>query len=146
MGGLSGPMFEPSEDEWRKSCFGKMGGHYNVFSARCDSAMSMLRHWFPDGKANEMNFVLFSTSGVHGSYRTLEEIETGLRKYPDGPPPGDEGPDDYCGDEVTFLLVQPRIVGMTYGNARVTVEDVEWLKGLRQSSWDAACGIGKESP
>lgn len=37
-----------------------------------------LRGMFPDAKADDMNFVLFSTSGVHGTYNTIEEAEKHL--------------------------------------------------------------------
>jgi hypothetical protein len=143
---LSGPLFDPSEDEWRKSLFSKAGGHYNIYATKSpDAALAMLKHWFPDGECNEMNLVFFSTSGVHGSYTTIGEVAAGLASHPDFDESEDEDwPDDYHGDEVTFLLVQPRIVSMTYGNLRVSPEDVDWLYKLRASSWKAAQSIGAE--
>ena len=93
------------------------GGHYSINQA-VDS-MGLLRAVFPDGEANEMNFCLFSTSGVHGTYRTIEEEEAN---------PG-------CG--VTFVIVHPRLVTMQYGNVEPqTPEDFAFLKKLRQSSKD----------
>ncbi|WP_300747620.1 hypothetical protein [Pseudomonas sp.] len=143
MGGVfSGPMFEPSEDEFRKSSTGKTGGHYNIFGTKGpDEAMDFLRLYFPDGEANELNFVLFSTSGVHGLYTTLEEEWASIGKPYEFQEDGD--PEIKREGEVTFLLVQPRIVGMTYGNARLsTSEDFEFLKKLRASSWAAVHKIG----
>lgn len=140
-------MFQPAEDDERRSIFKRDGGHYNIFHAGQKQAMDMLRRWFPDAKANEMNFVLFSTSGVHGCYTTLEAIEASLAKYPDGPPSHGEDedpPDDYCVPEVTFVLVQPRLVSMTYGNALFALDDLPFLKALRASSWDAVREIGAE--
>ena len=121
---LQGPMFE-RDSEVFKSVHGKEGAHYNTYSTDGEYAMAELHRWFPEGKANEMNFVLFSTSGVHGSYCTIE----------------------YCESEnmpVTFLIVQPRIVCLRYGNVKPdTNEDWLFLKKLRQSSWEVVQEIGK---
>ncbi len=46
--------------------------HYSI---QGDLTLADLKGMFPDAKANEMNFVLFSTSGVHGSYATIEQVE-----------------------------------------------------------------------
>ncbi len=43
-----------------------------------DETTALLREWFPDGRADEHNLVLFSTSGVHGSYLTLEDARRSL--------------------------------------------------------------------
>lgn len=47
------------------------------------------------------------------------------------------------GDELTFLVVQPRLVGMTHGNVKVTLDDIPFLKKLRASTWKASRTIGK---
>jgi hypothetical protein len=87
--------------------------------------MEALRQLFPNGEADDLNFVLFSTSGVHGTYRTIEAAE-------DEPEIG-----------VTFLVVQPRIVGVRYGNCQPqTPDDFAFLKRLRESSWRAIATIG----
>lgn len=70
-------------------------------------AMAALREMFPEGKADDLNFVLFSTSGVHGSYCSIEAAEA----EPD------------LG--VTFLIVQPRIVGLRYGKGEQRLP--EWM-------------------
>ena len=107
-----------------------------------------LRELFPSGEADEMNFVLFSTSGISGSYVTIEEVEASLLKY--GPErideDADEVPDDWRYPEVTFVVVQPRILGMRYGNVRVMLEDIPWLKLLRETSWNACAAIGRDWP
>jgi len=141
---LGGPMFDPSRDKYRRSSYGKEGGHYNIFGTLGpELAMEMLRQYFPDGSANGLNFVLFSTSGVHGMYTTIEEVEADIRKHGPVPPEEPEDSDVYHPREVTFLLVQPRIVGMTYGNVACrTLEDVAYLKRLRESSWTAVRTIG----
>ncbi|ASS55925.1 hypothetical protein [Rhizobium leguminosarum] len=79
-----------------------------------------LRKMFPDAKTDPLNFCMFSTSGTHGSYTTIEEIEEALDK--DGP------------QTLTVLVVQPRTVRMLYGDIWVTADDIEFLKALRASS------------
>jgi len=139
----SGPMFEGREDADFKSVSGKDGGHYNNYYIKQGREMEVLRRWFPDGKANEYNMVLFSTSGVHGTYTTIEEVERGLRKYGDEPSfESDEWPDDWHGDEVTILIVQPRICTVRHGNVKVTLADIEFLKELRASSHAELAKIG----
>ena len=91
-------------------------------------AMEALRLLFPNGKQdiNRDNFILFSTSGVHGTYNTIEDAER------------------YNG-EVTFLVVHPRIVSLRYGNVLPqTEDDFKLLKELRQASWDIIQRIGKD--
>jgi hypothetical protein len=140
---LSGPMFEAAEDRDFKSVSGKQGGHYNNFYFQRGREMAVLKEWFPDGDANDMNVVLFSTSGVHGTYTTIEEVEAGLAKYGDEPEFGSEDwPDDYHGNEITILLVQPRLCTVRHGNVTVTLADIPFLKKLRASSHAALARIG----
>lgn len=143
---VSGPMFEPSQTEEFKAsaCFRcgnrKEGAHYNLFSI--ERGLDSLKCIFPNGEANTMNFCLFSTSGVNGTYTTLEEIEESLKQYPNGSPE-DESPEDYHVPEVTVLIVHPRICCLRYGCVRVTLDDLPYLKKLRQTSWEAVQSIGK---
>lgn len=149
-------MFEPaSHNGFRKIVPSGDGAHYSVFHLDAgptdkvdpEVGMQSLRALFFDGKANEMNFVLFSTSGVHGTYTTIEKIEEGLRKYGDDPifdQSGDDWPEDFHGTTLTVLVVHPRIVCLRCGVVRVRLADIEWLKKLRASSWNAVTGIGSE--
>lgn len=144
---FSGPMFMPSVDQYRRSTSGKEGAHYNTYGTLTpDLAMQMLRDWFGKPKTiNELNFVGFSTSGVHGMYTTIEEVERDIRKFgPDGCGVDDcDHNDGYHPREVTFLLIMPRIVSMTYGNATCrTLDDVKFLKRLRRESRKAFAKIG----
>jgi hypothetical protein len=91
------------------------GGHYSVHKVK--KPFEFLREVFPEGKANEMNLCLFSTSGVHGTYQTLEDEEND----PQG--------------GVTFLVIQPRRVALFYGEVSPkTEDDFKYLKKLRNSS------------
>jgi hypothetical protein len=140
---LGGPMFEPTEDENFQSVSRKSGGHYNNFYIKPGRGMAALRNLFPDGEANDLNVVLFSTSGVHGSYTTIEEIEAGLQKYGDEPDfGGEDWPDDWHDNELTVLIVQPRLCTVRHGNITVTLADIPFLKKLRESSHRELCQIG----
>lgn len=124
----------------------RTGGHYNIWCIS-GGGVGGLREMFPDGQANELNFVLFSTSGVHGSYTTIEEIESSLRAYGSDPEfltdESEAGvPDDYVPPSLTVTVYHPRIIGVGYGNVDVTLDDIEFLKRLRASSWAAVGRIG----
>jgi hypothetical protein len=85
-----------------------------------ESGMDTLRSLFPDGEANNLNFVMFSTSGTHGSYLTIEECAASLDT--DEP------------EKLTVLVIQPRVVRMLYGEVEIAHEDVPFLLKLRESS------------
>jgi hypothetical protein len=143
MGILGGPGAEPARSENFKSVHRAEGAHYNIYEIDPENGVAALREMFPLGEANTMNFVLFSTSGVHGSYVTIEEIEAGLEKYGSDPEFGDEEPDDWLGNMLTVLIVQPRLVCMRYGNIAVKLADIPFLKQLRASSWAVVKLIGE---
>lgn len=104
----------------------KEGGHYNLIDVPRSLGMQLLRDIFPDGDAGDLNFVLFSTSGVHGSYQTIEETK--------------------IGDDVTFLVVAPRLVRLHYGNAIIgSRADKAFLKKLRRTSHASVARIGLAS-
>lgn len=114
------------------------GAHYSIFGFAEKDGMDVLRSHFPDAKADDMNFVIFSTSGVHGSYTTLKEIEESIEKY------GDDGAyeqDDDAGRTLTVLIVHPRIVCLKYGNVTVTADDLPYLKDLARSSREIMGGL-----
>jgi hypothetical protein len=139
---LSGPAVEPAQSPLAKSIFNKEGAHYNIFRFH---GIEALRKIFPDGEANDLNFVLFSTSGVHGHYMTIEDCEASLAKYGVREWQKNEHvPDDYCSPEITVLIVHPRLVCLRYGNVAFTADDIPFLKKLRESSWKAVQNIGIE--
>lgn len=126
-------------DDWKNvGRDGYEGAHYSVFSLRHGSdAMAALRAMFPDGEANDMNAVLFSTSGVHGTYNTIEEVEATLK--------GEASEDD--ASDVTFVVVQPRRVSLFCGNVTPkTLDDIAFLKKLRATSHAAFASIGTQDP
>jgi hypothetical protein len=141
---VSGPMFEPAQSTYWQAVtcdrcrVGRDGAHYNTFGCRDENGMVALRTMFPNGEADEYNAVLFSTSGVHGMYTTIEEAEAEFLR----------GNKDEDGEDVTpyvtFLIVHPRIVCLRYGNCEPqSAEDFAWLKQLRASSWKVFGEIGR---
>ncbi len=100
--------------------------HYSIIGLRNEEdGMAALRRLFADaGEIDEMNLVLFSTSGVHGSYLTIEEA------YDEGQP-------------VTFLVVHPRTVTLRYGNVWMfNKDDRDCLVSLREASREVIATIG----
>ena len=150
---FSGPMFQPATNDCSEStmcenacnrtmnCFRpKSGGHYNHYAVKTEMAMVQLRRIFPEGKANELNFVLFSTSGVHGTYNTIEKAERFLTTAP-----ADLSDEDLCLRDITFVIIQPRLCTIHYGLCEPkNIEDIKYLKRLRQTSWDAVLTIGRK--
>lgn len=92
--------------------------------------MAVLRSIFPDGEADALNMVLFSTSGTHGSYATIEDVEA-------------DRANDIDDSQVTFLVLCPRVVSLRCGNCvPQTPDDFAFLKSLRTTSQKAFQSIG----
>lgn len=107
--------------------------HYSIMRKMANvGGMDALRAMFPDAGTDELNFVLFSTSGVHGTYNTIEEAERFLKG---------EDPDGIA--EITFVIVHPRLVSMRYGTCSPeNQDDIDYLKRLRESSYKSVLAIG----
>lgn len=105
----------------------------NYYKVQKVDGMDILRSIFPTGEADYMNFCLFSTSGVHGSYWTIEDAERNFLN-----------PEDGENNPVTFLIIKPRIVSVIYGNCTPqSQDDFDFLKKLRASSKSVVLnGIG----
>jgi hypothetical protein len=98
------------------------------------NGMQALRELFPAGQANALNQVLFSTSGVHGSYDTIEDVECWQPdpEEPDTPKP-----------TLTFVVIHPRLLHLKYGQCSPqTADDFAFLRQLRASSGVALAKIG----
>jgi hypothetical protein len=124
-------------------------GYYMVAHLPKDKSggMETLRAIFDDTVDYGANWLFLSTSGVHGSYTTLDEIETDIQRVLD---PGsncwdpDHDPGCACGApwdddnhplvhpdgsfRITALVVKPRIVQSVYGTIWATVDDLPWLR------------------
>jgi hypothetical protein len=126
-----------------ESIFRREGGHYNIFASTNNQEIleiEALKEIFPEGKANELNFCLFGTSGVHGSYGSVEGLKQSVEKYGFDEIDDEKTVDleDYTTPWITFLVIHPRLVCLRYGNVRVTsMDDIAYLEKLRDSSAEA---------
>lgn len=91
-----------------------------------------LRKLFPDAKADHENFCLFSTSGVHGTYTTIEQLFM------------DDGEGGEI-DKITVLVIRPRLAQVISGHIKVERSDLEYLRELRASSLMEVARIGIET-
>lgn len=98
-----------------------VASHYTVKDLE---SMEKIRAVFPEGKADSMNWLVLSTSGVHGSYTTLDELEA-------------ERGDPNHGQLITALIIQPRLCVLHAGEIVVEPDDVPYLRELVRSSLDA---------
>ncbi|WP_459503057.1 hypothetical protein [Bacillus sp. C1] len=93
----------------------------NYYQNQRLESINQLKEIFPDGEANERNWCVLSTSGVHGSYTTLDDLEK-----------------DYANGEremsITVLVIMPRVVSMLYGHIDITISDIPYLRKLVSSS------------
>ncbi|WP_413373333.1 hypothetical protein [Paenibacillus taichungensis] len=104
-----------------------MNDNYNSIKTIDD-----LKSIFPDGQADELNWCMLSTSGVHGTYTKLETI----REYFSNPQEFVEeqnGGEDFE-PKVTVLVVKPREISMLHGHIKVDEHDIEYLNDLVSSS------------
>ena len=89
-----------------------------------DERWDHLKEYFQDDKADEMNMLMGSTSGIHGTSTTLDDLENpafiALAEL------------DISDDETfTILIIQPRIVRMTYGTIGIrSKDDINWLRDI----------------
>ena len=103
------------------------GAHYTIYGF---SSIDDLKRIFPEGKANDLNWFVASTSGVHGTYSTLDEIEKSIHT-----PVSEQKEDEYYPTELTCLIIMPRLVCLTYGCIEITKqEEIDYLRTLISSS------------
>lgn len=107
-----------------------------------DAGRMFLKSLFPSGSAYFENVVLFSTSGVHGNYRTIEDIEGFLNRRADGELTTDDLDLGRDGDVLTATVYQPRLCCLRVGRVRVELGDLGWLRSLRRTSHEVIARIG----
>lgn len=78
-----------------------------------------IRAIFPIGGEDDANWLFLSTSGTNGTYATLDDIENGES------------------NEITVLIVQPRLVCIYQGHIEIKKEDVPYLRNLVTSTLNA---------
>ena len=95
--------------------------HYHVFDSI--KTIEDLKTIFPDGKADDLNWVFLSTSGVHGTYTSLDDLE----KDPDYA----ENIDDEGNTHITVLVLHPRMCCIKFGEMKFNLKaDSAYLRGL----------------
>lgn len=97
-----------------------MAGHYSVDNLKDFSEIELI---FADGP-DEMNWIFLSTSGVHGSYETLDDVEANW--------------DSEGGNYITVLAIHPRMVWSRYGHIEIPKKsDIQWLRQMATESLEA---------
>lgn len=96
--------------------------HYKTIKLE---SMDEVKEIFPDGSADDLNWCVLSTSGVHGSYGVLDDLDFEPDEH------GDKN------DYITVLIIHPRLVVLRYGTIQVTKADVPYLRGLVKSTLKA---------
>ena len=89
-----------------------------------DERWEYLKAYFENDKADHMNMLMGSTSGIHGTYTTLDDLENpayiALAEL-----------DISHHETFTILVIQPRIVRMTYGTVGIrSQKDIDWLRDI----------------
>lgn len=102
-----------------------MWPHYKAITIE---TMTELRELFPTGKANDLNWIFLSTSGIHGSYQSLDDVFSADARIE-----AEEDGEKYD-PRITVLVIQPRLVVMRYGMIPVTREDEPFLRALVNST------------
>ena len=104
--------------------------HYNVYSLGDTEKerWETLRKVFENGP-NEMNLLIGSTSGVHGSYVTLNKLEDPNSEYRQEME--EEGYTIENEEAFTVLLIQPRLCSLMYGTVGIhSPDDFKWLRTI----------------
>lgn len=109
-----------------------MPAAYGISRLTAEEGMSVLRNIFPDGEADEFNLCIFSCSGVHGSYESIEDVAASLDT--DEP------------NQLTVVVFHPRTVFMHYGHINVAKDDIPYLLKLRESSRRIFAEISQPTP
>jgi len=94
--------------------------HYKNIHIK-EESVDYLKEYFEDG-VDDMNFIMFGTSGIHGTRTDLDDIEECYEKY-------EEGHEDFS-NYLTFLIIRPRMVSMLYGNIYVKKDEIPFLRKL----------------
>lgn len=86
------------------------GGHYSLTELH---DMTEVKQLLPDPVETdwrwELNWLFVGTSGVHGSYTAIPEVD------PESP-------------YLTVLIVRPRSASLAFGHVKCEPEDLEWLQ------------------
>lgn len=87
-----------------------------------------IREIFPNGVADKNNWIFLSQKCFHGTDETLDEIERILLGQ------GKARPLDGKYWTVTVLILCPRLTTVKWGYVDITINDIEFLRGLVRST------------
>ncbi len=99
---------------------------YEVIEIR---SMQEIYSLFPNGIANERNWIVLSSGGVHGTFNTLDDAEYILRGED-----LEEEPLPNGRTLITVLITQPAACVLLWGEIQVNMEDVQYLRKLVRST------------
>lgn len=88
-------------------------------------SMRDVKESFPNGVADHLNWLFCSTAGRHGTYKTLDEVESIIRGQDEKTRPFDNG--KYT---ATVMIVHPRLCIVKYGEIQVGLSDLTFLRRL----------------
>jgi hypothetical protein len=108
--------------------------HYTINDVKGPDTLDFIRSFFANGP-DELNWLFLATSGVHGSYLNLDELEAAWDSPQHALAEGfiedlAEHEKWRAGEcEITFTIFCPRMVKSYYGNALIrSKEDFAWLR------------------
>ena len=105
-----------------------------------DEMWNDLKSIFPNDRADRFNWLLCSTSGIHGDYTNLNEIEDPNIGYEEDKDYFDGTLEEWIEEEhskhITILVIQPRRCHLFYaGELEIRgPEDITWLRNMVDSS------------
>ncbi len=107
---------------------------WQTYAVADDLAHELITSIFTNFKADKYNWFFLSTDGVHGTDKTLDELDKELT----GVHVGD------CGT-LTFLIVQPRIVRTYAGTVTLFKKDIPNFRKLVKSTLKIVVESQKEN-
>lgn len=103
--------------------------HYSI--GKLDSIEDLKTLFGEEPKADTLNWFVASTSGVHGTYTTLDQIEQAWDIT-------DTENENYVGSYITVEVILPRMVRLIYGDIELkSKEQIAYLRKLVKSSIEA---------
>ena len=88
-----------------------------------DERWIVLKEHFSDHGANTLNMLMGSTSGIHGSGCTLDDLTNAEEYLKENEIPRSHD------EAFTILIIQPRICRITYGTVGIrSDDDIKWLR------------------
>jgi hypothetical protein len=81
-------------------------------------SIRQLKNFFPADYDQKNNWLFCSTQGEHGTHLTIDDVEDMIHNQEDG---------KYW---LTVLVVQPRLCNLYYGDIKVSLKDLPFLRQI----------------